>query len=62
MNKIIKVLKKTELYFIFTLVFLNLYCSFALRGEHIVNATHLMMAVIMLMFANDKIIEKIEKK
>ena len=40
---------------------LNLYCAFALRGEHFINATHLMMAVIMLMFANDKILEKLEK-
>ena len=55
-------LRKSELYFIFALVLLNLYCAVALRGEHFVNATHLMMAVIMLMFANDKILEKIEKK
>ena len=61
MNKIIQILKKTELYFIFALVLLNLYCAFALRGEHAVDATHLMM-VIMLMFANDKILEKLEKK
>ena len=61
MNKIIQILKKTELYFIFALVLLNLYCAFALRGEHVVDATHLMM-VIMLMFANDKILEKLEKK
>ena len=62
MNKIIQILKKSELYFIFTLVLLNLYCAFALRGEHFVNATHLMMAVIMLVFANNKILEKLEKK
>ena len=61
MNKIIQILKKSELYFIFALVLLNLYCAFALRGEHVVDATHLMM-VIMLMFANDKILEKLEKK
>ena len=62
MNKLIQILRKGELYFIFALVLLNLYCAVALRGEHFVNATHLMMAVIMLMFANDKILEKLEKK
>ena len=55
-------LKKSELYFIFALVLLNLYCAVALRGESFVDATHLMMAVIMLIFANDKILEKLEKK
>jgi len=62
MNKILQMLKKSELYFIFALVLLNLYCAVALRGESFVDATHLMMAVIMLILANDKILEKLEKK
>ena len=62
MKEWLQLLKKSEIYFIFALVFLNLYCAFALRGEHFVDATHLMLAVIMLMFANDKILEKLEKK
>ena len=62
MNKIIQILRKSELYFIFALVLLNLYCAVALRGEHVINATHLMMAVIMLMFANDKILKKSDLK
>jgi hypothetical protein len=62
MNKMIQMLRKSELHFIFALVLLNLYCAFALRGESFVDATHLMMAVIMLIFANDKILEKLEKK
>tara|TARA_B110000305_G_C19356366_1_gene597022 strand:- start:94 stop:282 length:189 start_codon:yes stop_codon:yes gene_type:complete len=62
MNKCLQILKQSELYFIFALVLLNLYCAVAFRGDHFVDATHLMMAVIMLVFANDKIIEKLEKK
>ena len=62
MDKIIQILRNSELFFIFALVLLNLFCAFALRGEHFINATHLMMAVIMLMFANDKILDKLEKK
>lgn len=62
MNKMITILRKSELYFVFALVLLNIYCAFVLRGDNFVNPTHLMMAVIMLMFANDKILEKLEKK
>ena len=62
MNKIINVLRKSELYFVTVLVLLNLYFAFALRGDNFINPTHLMMAVIMLMFANDKILAKLEKK
>ena len=62
MNKIINVLRKSELYFVTVLVLLNLYFAFALRGDNFINPTHLMMAVIMLMFANDTILEKLEKK
>lgn len=60
--KILKLLRKTEIYFILALFILNLYCAFALKGENVVNSTHLMMACVMLMFANDKILAKIEKK
>lgn len=59
---IIKFLRKSEIYFILALFLLNVYCAFALKGENVVNSTHLMMACIMLMFANDKILAKIEKK
>lgn len=62
MNELVRILKKTEIYFIVFLFCLNVYCAFALRGDNFVNSTHLMMAAIMLMFANDKIIEKLEKK
>ena len=57
MNKIIKVLKN-RIVFIFTLVLLNLYCSFVL---YIFKCYSLNDAVIMLMFANDKIIERLKK-
>jgi hypothetical protein len=60
--KILKLLRKTEIYFILALFILNVYCAFALKGESVVNSTHLMMACVMLMFANDKILAKIEKK
>lgn len=59
---IIKFLRKSEIYFILILFLLNVYCAFALKGENVVNTTHLMMACIMLVFANDKLLEKIEKK
>ena len=59
---IVKFLRKSEIYFILALFFLNVYCAFALKGENVVNSTHLMMACIMLVFANDKLLEKIEKK
>ncbi len=59
---IVKFLRKSEIYFILTLFLLNVYCAFALKGENVVNTTHLMMACIMLVFANDKLLEKIEKK
>lgn len=59
---IIKLLRKTEIYFIVALFLLNVYCAFALRGDNVVNSTHLMMACVMLIFANDKLLKKIEKK
>lgn len=59
---IIKLLRKSEIYFVLVLFLINLYCAFSLRGENVVNSTHLMMACVMLMFANDKILAKIEKK
>ena len=63
MNKIIQILKKSELYFIFALVLLNLYCAFALIfGGTRRRCNSLDDEVIMLMFANDKILEKLEKK
>ena len=52
---ILTFLKKTEIYFLITLFLLNLYLAFALRGEQVIDSTHLMMAVIMLIFVNDKI-------
>ena len=58
----VKFLRKSEIYFILALFLLNVYCAFALKGENVVNSTHLMMACIMLVFANDKLLEKIEKK
>lgn len=57
---ILNFLRKTETYFICILLVLNLYCAFALKGENIVNSTHLMMACIMLIFLNEKLIKKIE--
>ena len=59
---IVEFLRKSEIYFILALFLLNVYCAFALKGENVVNSTHLMMACIMLVFANDKLLEKIEKK
>jgi len=62
MNKIFKILRKTEIYFILSLFALNVYCAFALRGEHFANPTYLMMASVMLMFVSDKLLKKLEKK
>ncbi len=62
MSKVLEILKKSEIYFILFLFALNLYCAFALRGENFVDPTHCMMAAVMLMFASDKLIEKLEKK
>ena len=61
---IIKFLRKSEIYFILTLFLLNVYCAFALKGENVVNSTHLIMNkfCIMLMFANDKISCKNRRK
>ena len=42
---IIKLLRKSEIYFILTLFLLNVYCAFALKGENVVNSTHLMMGL-----------------
>ena len=42
---IVKFLRKSEIYFILALFFLNVYCAFALKGENVVNSTHLMMAL-----------------
>ena len=53
--------KKSEIYFLITLTLLNLYLAFALRGEQFIDSTHLMVAVIMLIFVNDKLTEKIKK-
>lgn len=56
--KILEILKKSEIYFLLLLFALNLYLAFALREDQIVNSTHLMMSVIMLIFVNDKISNK----
>ena len=58
---ILKFLKKTEIYFLVTLCVLNLYLAFALRGDQAIDSTHLMMSVIMLIFVNDKLSDKIKK-
>mgnify|MGYP001202978159 CR=1 FL=1 len=58
---ILKFLKKTEIYFLVTLCVLNLYLAFALRGDQVIDSTHLMMSVIMLIFVNDKLSDKIKK-
>ena len=62
MNKVFKILRKSEIYFVLFLFALNVYCAFALRGENFADPTHLMMAAVMLMFASDKLLEKLEKK
>tara|TARA_B100000282_G_scaffold290660_1_gene261910 strand:+ start:908 stop:1093 length:186 start_codon:yes stop_codon:yes gene_type:complete len=59
--KLLIFLKKTEIYFLLTLFVLNLYLAFALRGEQVIDSTHLMMSVIMLIFVNDKLTDKIKK-
>ena len=35
--------------------------AFALRGDQVIDSTHLMMSVIMLIFVNDKLSDKIKK-
>ena len=59
--KLINLLKKTEIYFLSALFMLNFYLAFALKGENIIDVTHLMMAVIMLIFVNDKLLGNIKK-
>ena len=39
---------------------LNLYLV-TLRGDQVIDSTHLMMSVIMLIFINDKLSDKIKK-
>lgn len=60
--KLLNFLKRIEIYFILILFFLNLYCAVALREENFVNGTYLMMSCVMLIFLNDKLIEKLDKK
>ena len=59
---ILTFLKKTEIYFLVTLFVLNCYLAIALRGDDFIDSTHLMMAVVMLIFINDKLFKKLEKK
>lgn len=59
--KLINLLKKTEIYFLSALFVLNLYLAFAFKGDNVIDVTHLMMAIIMLIFVNDKLIENIKK-
>lgn len=59
---ILNILKKAEIYFLVTLLTLNCYLAVALRGDNFVDSTHLMMAVVMLIFINDKLFKQIEKK
>ena len=58
----LKILRKTEIYFLIGLFLLNFYLAIVQRGENVVNISHMMMAAIMLMLANDKILNEIEKK
>lgn len=59
--RMLEILKKTEVYFLFILVVLNSYLAVALRGESSVDTTHLMIAIVMLVMLNDKILDKIKK-
>lgn len=58
----LKILRKTEIYFLIGLFLLNFYLAIVQRGENVVDISHMMMAAIMLMLANDKILNEIEKK
>ena len=59
--KMLEILKKTEVYFLFILVVLNSYLAVALRDGSAVDTTHLMIAIVMLVMLNDKILDKIKK-
>ena len=58
----LKILRKTEIYFLIGLFLLNFYLAIVQRGENVVDISHMMMAAIMLMLANDKILNEVEKK
>ena len=60
--KLIKILKRSEIYFISVLFVLNAYCAIALRGDSYAEPTHLTLAAVLLVLITDRLVEKIEKK
>ena len=56
MNKLIQMLRKSEIYFIFCLILFNLYCAFNTGDvNNTLNGTNLTLAAVMLMMATDKL-------
>ena len=58
---ILKFLKKTDNIFSSNIMRSKFIFTFALRGDQVIDSTHLMMSVIMLIFVNDKLSDKIKK-
>jgi len=56
MSNILNFLKKSEIYFIFFLIFLNLYCAFNTGDPtSTISPTNLTLAAVLLMMATDKL-------
>lgn len=56
--EIVKLLKKTEIYFVLTLFVLNVYCAFALRGDNIIDPTHATLSAVLLIMASERLFDK----
>ena len=60
-NEYIKISKEDRNIFSSNIMRSKFIFAFALRGDQVIDSTHLMMSVIMLIFVNDKLSDKIKK-
>lgn len=62
MSNLLNFLKKSEIYFIFFLIFLNLYCAFNTGDpNNAISPTNLTLSAVLLMMATDKLFSNSKK-